>query len=153
MKDRKMLTPRSALLPVLILLGCTAGGSGNGASAAQAQQDRPFAVEEIARFREPWAMVFLPGGRDALITEKRGVLKLWSADGGAAIDVAGVPAVDYGGQGGLGDVVLHPDFAGNHLVYLSYAEAGESGTRGAAVGRGRLVVENGAARLDGFEVI
>ena len=57
-----------------------------------------------------------------------------------------MPAVDYGGQGGLGDVVLHPDFAGNGLVYLSCVEAGEGGTRGAAVGRGRLVVEGGGAR-------
>ena len=64
-----------------------------------------------------------------------------------------MPQVDYGGQGGLGDVVLHPDFASNGLVYLSYAEAGEGGTRGAAVGRGRLVAGNGAARLEGFQVI
>lgn len=157
-----MRRARSLLLPLLALLGCAAGGGGDGAAAqdkagqtGQTRQtgDRPFAVEELGRFAEPWAMTFLPGGRDALITEKRGVLKLWSADGGAAIDVAGVPAVDYGGQGGLGDVVLHPDFAANHLVYLSYAEAGEGGTRGAAVGRGRLVVEEGRARLDGFEVI
>ncbi len=146
-----MRRPRYVLLPLLALLGCTAGG-GNGTAAAQAR-DRPFEVQELGRFAEPWAMVFLPGARNALITEKRGTLKLWSADGGAAIDVAGVPAVDYGGQGGLGDVVLHPDFAANHLVYLSYAEAGEGGIRGAAVGRGRLVVEAGAARLDGFEVI
>jgi glucose/arabinose dehydrogenase len=138
-----MRKARSLLLSVAALLGCTAAQSPDG----------PFRIEEVARFGEPWAMTFLPGGRDALVTEKRGTLKLWSADGGAAIDVAGVPAVDYGGQGGLGDVVLHPDFAANHLVYLSYVEAGESGLRGAAVGRGRLVVENGAARLDGFEVI
>jgi glucose/arabinose dehydrogenase len=61
--------------------------------------------------------------------------------------------VDYGGQGGLGDVIIHPDFATNNIVYLSWAEAGEGDRRGAAVGRGRLVVEGGAARLDGFEVI
>ena len=72
---------------------------------------------------------------------------MWTI-GGGTIDVAGVPAVDYGGQGGLGDVVLHPDFANNRLVYLSFAEAGDGGTRGAAVGRGRLVIERrrGAAR-------
>lgn len=135
---------RALLLPALILIGCTANGDAGA---------RPFEVEELGRFNEPWAMVFLPGGRDALVTEQRGALRLWSADGGAVIDVAGVPPVDYGGQGGLGDVVLHPDFANNHLVYLSYVEAGEGGTRGAAVGRGRLVVANGAARIEGFEVI
>jgi aldose sugar dehydrogenase len=134
---------RSVFLAAMIL-GC----SGCGASA----QDRPFEVEPVGQFAEPWAMVFLPGGRQALITERRGVLKLWTV-GGGAIDVAGVPAVDYGGQGGLGDVVLHPDFAHNGLVYLSFAEAGDGGLRGAAVGRGRLVIEGAAARLDGFSVI
>jgi aldose sugar dehydrogenase len=134
-----------SLFVAVMLLGCTACG---GAAA----QDRPFQVEPVGQFAEPWAMAFLPGGRQALITERRGALKLWTV-GGGAIDVAGVPAVDYGGQGGLGDVVLHPDFAANGLVYLSFAEAGDGGVRGAAVGRGRLVVEGGAARLDGFSVI
>ena len=135
---------RSLFLAATIL-ACSGCG---GASA----QDRPFEVEAVGRFAEPWAMAFLPGGRQALITERRGALKLWTV-GGGTIDVSGVPAVDYGGQGGLGDVVLHPDFANNGLVYLSFAEAGDDGVRGAAVGRGRLVVEGGAARLDGFSVI
>jgi glucose/arabinose dehydrogenase len=64
-----------------------------------------------------------------------------------------VPAVDYGGQGGLGDVILHPEFASNNIVYLSWAEAGEGGVRGAAVGRARLVTEGGAPRLEGLQVI
>ena len=136
---------RLALLPALALFGCS-GGEGVLA------QERPFAVEEMARFDEPWAMTFLPGSGQALITEKGGRLKLW-APGAGVIEVSGVPAVDYGGQGGLGDVVLHPVFANNGLVYLSFAEPGEGGTRGAAVGRGRLVTQSGAARLDGFQVI
>jgi glucose/arabinose dehydrogenase len=130
-----------------LIFACAACGGGDAAA-----QDRPFQVEAVGQFAEPWAMAFLPGGRRALITERRGALKLWTV-GGGAIDVAGVPAVDYGGQGGLGDVVLHPDFANNGMVYLSFAEAGPGRTRGAAVGRGRLVVEGAAARLDGFSVI
>lgn len=152
---------RSLLLPAMILIGCTANGevADNGASSAQGDgqrgsaQARPFQVQEVASFNEPWAMTFLPGGHDALITEKQGTLRLWSADGGAILSVSGVPAVDYGGQGGLGDVVLAPDFAASRIVYLSYVEAGQRGTRGAAVGRGRLVIEEGAARLEGFQVI
>lgn len=103
-------------------------------------------------------MTFLPDGR-ALVTEQPGRLLLWSEDG-EAIEVAGVPEVDYGGQGGLGDVILHPDFANNGLVYLSFAEGGDGGTRGAAVGRGRLLFTAAAAsgapvgvRLDDFEVV
>ena len=158
LRNRKLMesfmrTIRSVLVSAFVLLGCTAasdgGNAGQGGEGAAA--GRPFTVEAVANFNEPWAMTFLPGGRQALITEKRGVLKLWTV-GGEAVDVAGVPTVDYGGQGGLGDVVLHPQFAQNGLVYLSFAEAGEGG-RGAAVGRGRLVLEGGAPRLEGFEVI
>ena len=142
------------VLPALALIGCTANGevAGGDDTAAAQSAERPFQVAPVAQFDEPWAMAFLPGGRQALITEKRGRLKLWTV-GGSAIDVAGVPAVDYGGQGGLGDVVVHPEFATNNIVYLSWAEAGQGDNRGAAVGRGRLVVEGGAARLDDFQVI
>ncbi len=73
-----------------------------------------------------------------LVTEKKGNLLIVNQTGQKTRPVAGVPDVDYGGQGGLGDVALHPDFAENGLVYLSYAEAGRNGTRGAAVARGVL---------------
>ena len=144
---------RSVLVPAFLLLGCTAASDdGNAGQADQGgAAGRPFAVEAVGSFDEPWAMTFLPGGRQALISEKRGALKLWTV-GGGAVDVAGVPAVDYGGQGGLGDVVLHPQHTQNGLVYLSFVEAGDGG-RGAAVGRGRLVLSGGAPRIEGFEVI
>lgn len=151
---------RAGLIPLLVLLGCSVNGGiaaqGNAMDGAtqrpEGRQGHPFQIEELARFNEPWAMTFLPGGNSALITEKSGRLKLWTR-GGSAIDVAGVPEVDYGGQGGLGDVILHPEFASNGLIYLSYAETGSGGTRGAAVGRGRLVTEDETARIDGFQVI
>ena len=144
---------RSFLLPALILIGCTAyDEESDAAQTASGADGRPFTVEPLGQFAEPWAMAFLPGGRQALITEKRGVLKLWTV-GGDAVDVAGVPTVDYGGQGGLGDVILHPDFANNRIIYLSWVEAGDGGNRGAAVGRGRLVTEGGPPRLEGLEVI
>lgn len=108
-------------------------------------------MTEIASFDEPWAMAFIPGTPYALITEKRGKLKLWE-DGGEVKDVAGVPQVAYAGQGGLGDVVLAPDFATSGMVYLSWAEAGAGGTRGAAVGRAKLAMD-GEPRLEGLQVI
>lgn len=137
---------RAFLFPLLPLL---AACGGDGALA----QGRPFQVEPLATFDEPWAMAFLPGGREALVTEKAGRLKLWSASGRPTIDVGGVPEVSYGGQGGLGDVVLHPDFAHNGFVYLSWVEAGPNGTRGAAVGRARLerATNTIATRIDGSE--
>ncbi len=110
-------------------------------------------MTEVARFDEPWALAFIPGTRFALITEKRGSLKLWE-EGGEVRGVAGVPQVDHGGQGGLGDILPAPDFAASGIVYLSWAEAGPEGsdTRGAAVGMARLVLGN-APRLDGLRVI
>jgi glucose/arabinose dehydrogenase len=64
-----------------------------------------------------------------------------------------VPKVSVGGQGGLGDVVVHPAFAANHRVYLSFVEAGPGATRGAALGYGRLVLGKGTPRIDGFKII
>jgi glucose/arabinose dehydrogenase len=61
--------------------------------------------------------------------------------------------VEYGGQGGLGDVVLHPEFASNGLVYLSYAERGERGAAGAAVARARLALGEAQGALENLAVI
>ncbi len=115
--------------------------------------DAPFTVTEKSTFNEPWAMAFLPGTDQALVTEKSGKLMLWQ-EGRASREVAGAPKVAYGGQGGFGDVVLSPRFADDGLVYLSWAEAGPDDTRGAAVGRGKLVIgADGAARIEGLNVI
>ena len=123
------------------------------AAAAQAQSDLPFEIEEIAEFDEPWALSFLPDGR-MLVTEMKGNLFIVTRSGEKSDPVRGVADVDFGGQGGLGDVALHPDFANNGLVYLSYAEGGEGNTRGAAVMRGRLEeTEEEGAVLSGVEVI
>ncbi|HEY8519668.1 MAG TPA: PQQ-dependent sugar dehydrogenase [Gammaproteobacteria bacterium] len=131
----------------LALAACAAAGAGGPALA----QDNPFVVTQLADFDMPWAMEFLPDGR-LLVTEQRGALKLYSPDGSIA-DVRGVPRVAYGGQGGLGDVVLHPDFERNGLVYLSYAEAGEGETRGAAVARAKLELGANGGELRDLEVI
>lgn len=114
----------------------------------------PFTPQALAAFDEPWAMAFLPDGR-ALVTQKKGQLKLVTISGATAtsVDVTGVPAVAYGGQGGLGDVVLHPQFASNRLVYLSHAEAGPNSTRGAVVVRYRIDFSGTGASLADRRVI
>ena len=131
-------------------------GSPTAAFAAQAIQDapakKPFTAQEVAQFKEPWALAFLPDGR-LLVTEKAGKLKLLGNDGKVG-EIAGVPKVDYGGQGGFGDVVLHPDFASNKLVYYSYVEAGENDTHGAIVARAKLTLDDsGGGALDSPQVI
>ncbi len=101
---------------------------------------------EVQRFRAltlsdglefPWGLAFLPDGR-LLVTERPGRLRLVAADG--RLDpkpVEGLPSIAAVGQGGLLDVALHPDFAKNALVYLSYAAEGAGGY-GTEVLRGRL---------------
>ena len=124
----------------------------SGADNDLLAQNAAFATAHVASFDEPWAMDFLPDGR-LLVTEKRGALKLYSMDGQAA-DIRGVPEVEYGGQGGLGDIVLHPDYAENGWVYLSYAEPGRGGAAGAAVARARLVLDGeGGGELADLEVV
>ncbi|MDH3578026.1 MAG: PQQ-dependent sugar dehydrogenase [Gammaproteobacteria bacterium] len=122
-----------------------------GACASEVS-DYPFTTEQVASFDEPWAMAFLPDGR-LLVTEKQGRLLIVSMDDGSSTPVRGVPAVDYGGQGGLGDVALHPEFAENGRIYLSYAEAGDNDTRGAAVARATLSLTPGSEALSDVDVI
>ena len=87
-------------------------------------------------------MAFLPDGR-MLVTERPGRLRIVAPDGTLSPAVAGLPAVDARGQGGLLDVALHPDFARNKLIYWSYAEPLDTGVNNTAVARGTLV--DGAA--------
>ncbi|KIQ06591.1 MULTISPECIES: PQQ-dependent sugar dehydrogenase [Pseudomonas] len=123
------------------------------AADALPQAQWPFTAEPRATLDEPWAMTFLPDGT-LLVTEKRGALKHVDPKSGATHDIAGVPEVAYGGQGGFGDVILHPDFANNGWVYISYAEAGDGDTRGAAVARAKLQLnDDGSGALTELSVI
>jgi glucose/arabinose dehydrogenase len=111
-----------------------------------------LSAQSFGTFNEPWAMTFLPDG-NLLITEKKGTLLLFQVDDRSKTPVANVPQVAYGGQGGLGDIILHPEYAQNHWVYLSYAEEDASGKRGAVVARARLRLPSAAPKLEDLEVI
>lgn len=125
----------------------------NAAPQALSQDQWPFTATPRATLDAPWAIAFLPDGT-ALVTEKGGVLKHLNVQTGKAQDISGVPKVVAAGQGGLGDVILHPQYASNGLIYLSYAEAGEDGTQGAAVARAKLTLkEDGSGALGDLEVI
>ena len=118
---------------VPLVAGCSVDARQN-AGAAQQPAKLPFQVQVVADFESPWAMTFLPDGR-MLITEKAGTLYVVSADGQQRTRVDGIPTVSSEGQGGLMDVVLHPAFAQNRLVYFSYSEAGPGG-KGVVLARG-----------------
>jgi glucose/arabinose dehydrogenase len=139
------------LCTAVVLTACGATG-GEAVAATSSSGKDSFVATPMGKFNEPWAMTFLPDGR-LLVTEKKGALKV-HAVGGATGDVSGVPTVAYGGQGGFGDVILHPQFASNNLVYLSYVEPGEKGTRGAAVARAKLTLgAQGGGALSNLQVI
>ena len=139
--------------PVRNFVGDSASGARDAASDAPAESSRrPFETRHVATMDEPWAMTFLPDGR-MLITEKAGRLVIVAQDGSKSDSLSGVPEVAYGGQGGLGDVVLHPDFESNGLVYLSYAEAGDGDVQGAAVMRAALELSDDGGALTNGEVV
>ena len=108
--------------------------------------------ESFGEFNEPWAMTFLPGG-ELLVTEKPGSLLLVNLENRSQVSIAGVPNVAYGGQGGLGDIVLHPQYQDNHLIYFSYAEKNAAGRRGAVVALGQLNLGSDQPRLENIEII
>lgn len=120
-------------------------------SLANAQHSE-FEVTVLGQYDVPWALEFLPDDR-LLLSEMSGALKLLDEEGQLLGDISGVPEVSYGGQGGLGDIVLHPNFSRNQMLYMSYAEAGPDDTSGAAVARARLELTASGGQLTDLEVI
>ena len=97
-----------------------------------------FRLVTIAQgLSHPWSLAFLPNG-DILITERIGRLRVVRDGELDPVPVPGVPKVAHGGQAGLLDIVLHPRFSENRLIYLSYAGPGNGG-KGTEVARARLI--------------
>jgi glucose/arabinose dehydrogenase len=140
------MTARST--PTLLTLLVAALVSGSLAPAPAQAQSAAFRTATLAEgLDHPWGMAFLPDG-GLLITERSGQLRLFEDGKLAAAPISGVPEVVARGQGGLLDVALHPAFAENRLVYLSYAGSGEGGA-GTEVARARFDGE----KLENLEVI
>jgi aldose sugar dehydrogenase len=154
-----------AAAPMLMLLVACANQPAQMQQATQspaaAEDERPQASGPVHQSEEhsfrvvtvvdglahPWGMVFLPGG-DVLVTEREGRLRLIRNGVLQEGPIAGVPPVYAMGQGGLLDIALHPDYATNRLVYLSYSKPGDRGAT-TAVSRGRF----DGSRLTGVEEI
>jgi glucose/arabinose dehydrogenase len=115
-------------------------------SAAKAQTQSPIIQSDKQAFRvstltrgleNPWSMAFLPDGR-MLLTERAGRMRI--LDKHFKLDptpIEGLPDIVARGQGGLFDVVLHPDFSSNGWIYWSYNAPGPGGW-GTALARGKL---------------
>lgn len=149
-------------LPAIALASCANAESGESAAttatsgaastqfvtdvAAMPADEAGLTITEIGEFNRPWAIEFVPGTGFLAITEKEGALVIMDTGSGERFTVSGVPEVAYGGQGGFGDVAFLESEAGTdgpRTIYLSWAEFGELGTRGAAVGRGVIDCNEG----------
>lgn len=114
------------------------------ANNALAQGLPTFSLETItSEILMPWGMVWLPDG-DMLVTDRNGDI-LRVSNGQVGDPLGGVPAVHTNGQGGLLDIVLHPDYASNGWLYISYASE-----EGAGEGSNTAVTR---ARLDGNRLV
>jgi glucose/arabinose dehydrogenase len=132
------MSRQNLMSALFIVLLCLAIGS-----VAQAQSDQPFTVEVVSdNLEHPWGMAFMPSG-DILITERPGRLRLFRD---ASLDpdpISGLPPIEASGQGGLMGVALHPRFADNQFIYLSYVGYGKRGFSTQVL----------RARLDGLKLL
>lgn len=165
------MLPHTTLIKVTPATMCTAAGGRRWwpllaaalfpllAWQAQALESRELTSEKgsivvsevLTGLDHPWSIAFLPDSSGALITERPGQLRLWKLNGELSEPIAGVPVVYARSQGGLLDVALAPDFAHTRRVYLSYAEQGDDGKAGTAVGYGVLSADS--RELKNFAVI
>jgi glucose/arabinose dehydrogenase len=124
---------------VLAVAGISIAAGSAALAQTQTSAVQSFRVETVVDgLVNPWSMAFLPNG-DMLVTEKAGSLRL--VRDGELVDqpVAVIDDVRPTGQGGLHEIALHPNFARNNIVYLSYARGNADGSLGTtALVMGRL---------------
>ncbi|MGJ8560571.1 MAG: PQQ-dependent sugar dehydrogenase [Litorimonas sp.] len=133
-----------ALLPATVLAQTSVTGTAG----------TTMTMQELATFDGAWAMTFLPDGR-ALVNEQGGTMWLLSSSGAKIARIGNVPMVKERGQGGLGDIIVDPDFATNGIVYLSYVErdAEDEKRSGAVVERAKLSLTSNGGDLSERDVI
>jgi glucose/arabinose dehydrogenase len=129
-------------LPILALLSPFGVGQEPPPIELETQTQRIRVVTIVHGLDSPWSMAFLPNG-DILVTERPGRLRLVHEGVLQPQPIAGVPPVQYQAHAGLLDVLLHPNFSSNHLIYLTYAKLGEQGGTTAIL----------RARLDGLQLL
>ncbi len=108
----------------------------------------PVTVRRIASLERPWSLAFLPDG-SMLVTERAGRLRVVRNGVLDATPIAGVPKVLTTGFDGLLDIALHPDFAANRLVYLTYSKPNDDGSVQTALFRARF---DGRSLADGLDI-
>ena len=134
MSSYRLASAISVLIPA-VLVAQTQAGSAD----VQRSMLHDFRIVTVAEgLVNPWSIAFLPGG-DMLITERPGRLRVVRNGRLLPDAVPGLPRIRTGGQGGLLDVVPHPNFASNRLLYLSYSKPNADSSEGTtAVARARF---------------
>lgn len=151
----------AALAAAMTLSACATENAGTEGAPAEdgsfevtGSDGAVLSAAPLETFNSPWAMTFLPDGR-AVVTEKGGAIWLTDTDGAKAGKITGGPNVSARGQGGLGDIILHPDFAETGEIYLSYVERdeGNDALSGAAVELATLSLTESGGMLSDRKVI
>ncbi len=123
--------------------------------SANASLDIPSLKTTVVtdQLKRPWSLAFLPNGK-YLVTERGGTLRVVDKDGVISEPVQGLPEIAAVGQGGLLDVILHPNFKKNNLIYLSYVSGTRSNGFSTEVIRATLVAsEQGASQSRPYRII
>src|SRR6266550_2145381 len=137
---------------LLVTLASPAAYAQINAGEQKPERGLPFKMNQVATFKLPWRIAFLPDGR-MLITEKVGPVWLVTQKG-EKTPVENVPAVLWQGQGGMLGVFVSPRYATDQSIYLTYSEPGEeAGTSGLALARARLAAGESTASLYDLKVL
>jgi aldose sugar dehydrogenase len=157
-----MTTRRTALLPLMLAItlavahaqqpamGLPVPPLGSGPFMFDTAEPQKIKVSVLAKgLMHPWALAWLPDG-SMLVTERPGRLRIIRNGVVDPTPVSGVPKVRTDGNGGLMDVALHPRFAENHLIYLTYTKPVENGRGAPTLARGTL---EGSALTDVRDLI
>ncbi len=136
---------------LFLALAATHANAQINAGDLKPEASLPFDMTQVAEFKQPWRIAFLPDGR-MLITEKVGPMWLVTQQG-AKTPVTNVPAVLSRGQGGMLGVYLSPHYAKDHSVYLTYSEPGDPSGSSLALARAQLTIGKDSASLDNLKVI
>ena len=134
MKNQMSLCLRIVLVSLVFF---TAALAQDRSAVVNSEKHALRVVTLLKGLENPWSVAFLPDGR-MLVTERAGRLRLVDQD--FRLDskpIAGLPDVVAQGQGGLFDVVLHPEYAQNRWIYWAYNAPGAGGW-GTALARGKL---------------
>ena len=125
-----MLHSKNPLAYIVMLIITLLSANSIAQSQVFEAEDYTYRVVTVLEdLKDPWSIAFLPSG-DMLFTERPGRLRIMRNGVLDPEPIAGTPEVRYRGQGGLLDVVLHPQFESNSLLYISYSKPNDDGEEG-----------------------